>query len=161
MGAVRSSPPPSLLDELVGSAWATPRETRAKALSRDVVHRDLKPENLPLRAGGVGRTTKLKSPLRAHAREKGAEDLAAAVAASGIPLEDLAKAFGLHSDREGAEIASGKVLATFGEIIALAPIDVLKRAFARGFERRIANDNALGFDVGDLRLIVAMLESLK
>jgi len=124
-------------------------EARAKALPRT------------LRGGEVPKTLRLKSKIRAEAREHGGEVIGEAQAATGISDGLLAAAFDLGADREGKEIETGKMPVTFGEFVRLAPPPILLRVLAKLLTERIEKDADLFFPVDDLRLAATVLDTLK
>lgn len=126
---------------------------RAKALPRRM-------PSETLRGGGVPATMRVRSPIRAEARARGAAALAKAMAETQTSNLALARAFGLKSERDGAEIVTQRKPVTFGEFLDRMPVPVLLRVLRDGLARRVDAEQLLLFRTEDLRVVAALVDQL-
>lgn len=91
----------------------------------------------------AGESSRRIGPARSEARSIGAACIE--TASSGHSRGEIASWFGANSDRIGAEICSGKVPVTLGELALLAPLRVAERAvldtLRTRYERELAAED--------------------
>jgi hypothetical protein len=119
----------------------------------------VRPKTLPLafRAGGVPRNM---APRRRDPRERGAEVLEQVRVAVGISYAELAEELGLRSDREGAEVCSGKIGVTYNELVENAPLRLFVPAFTVCLRRRLERERLVG-NAEATRLLGFYLDTLE
>ena len=110
-----------------------------------------------LRGGGVSRNLK---PIRRAPRERWAEVFGPACDQFGISDGELAKCFGFSSDREGAEVRSGRTAVACGEMIDNGPIHPMLVAFIARFIARADAERRQG-NVGDAALLMVAVDALR